>query len=178
MLKRDEETLPIHTMLRFRMIQVLSSFLITTPSALLLTLKILLISDEMYAAIDDPNNQAVYTSGSETYAQIQPHVAPLTIAVEINTTPGSMQQNGESPAQPTTPPMPTPMPVPVSHSSYTAANGTTISTVSSPRHSVIINAYMEDQPVLPPVEILKTAHSRQGNAMHIQFLLNSFCNNQ
>ncbi|CAO1433797.1 unnamed protein product [Diamesa serratosioi] len=43
-------------------------------------------SDEMYAAIEDPNNPGseLYTSGSETYAQIQP--TPITIAVEINNT--------------------------------------------------------------------------------------------
>lgn len=44
------------------------------------------ILDEMYAAIEDPNNPGseLYTSGSETYAQIQP--TPITIAVEINNT--------------------------------------------------------------------------------------------
>lgn len=43
----------------------------------------------MYAAIDDPNNHVdLYTSGSETYAQIQP---PLTVAVEINPTPSSVR---------------------------------------------------------------------------------------
>ncbi|XP_055697894.1 uro-adherence factor A isoform X2 [Phlebotomus papatasi] len=42
-------------------------------------------SDEMYAAIDDPNNPAdLYTSGSETYAQIQPPNA-MVVSVEINT---------------------------------------------------------------------------------------------
>lgn len=41
----------------------------------------------MYAAIEDPNNHVdLYTSGSETYAQIQPPV-PMTVAVEINQTP-------------------------------------------------------------------------------------------
>ncbi|CRK88327.1 CLUMA_CG002106, isoform A [Clunio marinus] len=41
-------------------------------------------SDEMYAAIEDPNNFGeLYTSGSETYAQIQ---APMTVSVEINAT--------------------------------------------------------------------------------------------
>lgn len=38
-------------------------------------------SDEMYTTIPDPNNQE-YTSGSETYAQIQP--LALTVAAEIN----------------------------------------------------------------------------------------------
>ncbi|KAL9693204.1 hypothetical protein quinque_012489 [Culex quinquefasciatus] len=42
-------------------------------------------SDEMYAAIEDPNNQVdLYTSGSETYAQIQPPNM-VTVSVEINT---------------------------------------------------------------------------------------------
>ncbi|XP_055525386.1 uncharacterized protein LOC129718532 isoform X2 [Wyeomyia smithii] len=42
-------------------------------------------SDEMYAAIEDPNNQGdLYTSGSETYAQIQPPNM-VTVSVEINT---------------------------------------------------------------------------------------------
>lgn len=52
----------------------------------------------MYAAIDDPNNLNhvdLYTSGSETYAQIQPPV-PLTVAVEINATPSSIQLNEEN----------------------------------------------------------------------------------
>lgn len=44
--------------------------------------------DEMYAAIEDPNQHHVdlYTSGSETYAQIQPppNSNPIIIAVEIN----------------------------------------------------------------------------------------------
>lgn len=49
----------------------------------------------MYAAIDDPNNHVdLYTSGSETYAQIQPPV-PLTVAVEINTVPTSSRSNEE-----------------------------------------------------------------------------------
>lgn len=38
-------------------------------------------SDEMYQTIPDANNQSIYTSGSETYAQIQPQI---TVAVEIN----------------------------------------------------------------------------------------------
>lgn len=37
--------------------------------------------DEMYAAIEDPNN--TYTSGSETYAQIQPTQEPLIVSVEV-----------------------------------------------------------------------------------------------
>lgn len=44
-------------------------------------------SDEMYAAIEDPNNPVeLYTSGSETYAQIQPQ-EPMIVSVEINSAP-------------------------------------------------------------------------------------------
>lgn len=47
--------------------------------------------DEMYAAIEDQN---LYTSGSETYAQIQ---APITVSVEINATaPPQVQQPSTS----------------------------------------------------------------------------------
>lgn len=41
--------------------------------------------DEMYAAIEDPNQ--TYTSGSETYAQIQPTQEPLVVSVEVNPIP-------------------------------------------------------------------------------------------
>lgn len=47
--------------------------------------------DEMYAAIEDPNN--TYTSGSETYAQIQPPQEPLIISVEINSIPSNSPNN-------------------------------------------------------------------------------------
>ncbi|XP_055848813.1 serine-rich adhesin for platelets isoform X2 [Episyrphus balteatus] len=60
-------------------------------------------SDETYAAIEDPNNRAVaaeiYTSGSETYAQIQPSNQPIVVAVEINTNTSSilrMQDSADS----------------------------------------------------------------------------------
>lgn len=50
----------------------------------------LIFTDEMYAAIEDPN---LYTSGSETYAQI----APMTVSVEINpTAPLATQQPSTS----------------------------------------------------------------------------------
>lgn len=57
-----------------------------------------LILDEMYAAIEDQN---LYTSGSETYAQIQ---APMTVSVEINPTapPQAPQASTSQPAQPVT----------------------------------------------------------------------------
>lgn len=110
----------------------------------------------MYAAIDDPNNQGdLYTSGSETYAQIQPHVAPLTIAVEINTS-SATPANGIDHVSS----QPTPPTTSILHHPMTSS--ITLSTVSSPRHSAIANLCMDEQPALPPVEILKSAHSRQG----------------
>jgi hypothetical protein len=63
--------------------------------------------DEMYAAIEDPNNinsadLDLYTSGSETYAQIQ---APIMVSVEINQQPAqqapSQQQQQQHQPQPT-----------------------------------------------------------------------------
>lgn len=45
----------------------------------------ILFTDEMYAAIDEQDK--VYTSGSETYAQIQP------MAVEVNRPPQNEQPN-------------------------------------------------------------------------------------
>ncbi|XP_011290585.2 serine-rich adhesin for platelets isoform X1 [Musca domestica] len=58
-------------------------------------------SDETYAAIEDPNNRPqtnvatdIYTSGSETYAQIQPMQSPnsMVVSVEINNTNASTVQ--------------------------------------------------------------------------------------
>lgn len=79
-------------------------------------------SDEMYAAIEDPNihhSHDLYTSGSETYAQIQPPqqqrqqahsmlaagvaavpvsmVVPITVAVEINA-PAAASSSSSGPA--------------------------------------------------------------------------------
>lgn len=54
------------------------------------------LEEETYAAIEEPNNAGeLYTSGSETYAQIQ---APITVSVEIN------------PVAPVQPPPPQPPP--------------------------------------------------------------------
>lgn len=55
-------------------------------------------SDEMYAAIDDPNQIDLYTSGSETYAQIQPPPNQMTVSVEINTTQHSTVTANTAPA--------------------------------------------------------------------------------
>lgn len=77
-------------------------------------------SDEMYAAIEDPNHQGdLYTSGSETYAQIQPPANnQLTVSVEINTSP--------------LPPTPTiDNPNPPNHLSTTVATTTATTTSTS-----------------------------------------------
>lgn len=50
--------------------------------------------DEMYAAIEDPNN--TYTSGSETYAQIQSPQMPLIVSVEINSIPSNSSNNNSN----------------------------------------------------------------------------------
>lgn len=54
-------------------------------------------SDEMYAAIEEPN-QAVYTSGSETYAQIRP--IGITVAATVNPVP--VRTESLQPQQPST----------------------------------------------------------------------------
>lgn len=112
----------------------------------------------MYAAIDDPNNQVdLYTSGSETYAQIQPQ-EPVTVSVEINTTPtittnaANVVQPALSPVLPSNPSIP---------SQQTIMQATMISSVTSPRHS-IIGIQGEEIPNPTPADILKAAHSRQG----------------
>lgn len=99
-------------------------------------------SDEMYAAIEDPNNPVeLYTSGSETYAQIQPQ-EPLVVSVEINPIPS--HANNPTPVQP--------MPPLASHPNASQSNSLTATT---PRSSVIE----------PTVDMLKaTAHSRQASS--------------
>jgi hypothetical protein len=75
----EEKKFKIHIMQQFLMIRVsfssnFSKFLEPNNFALF-------SEEETYAAIEEPNAGDLYTSGSETYAQIQ---APMTIAVEIN----------------------------------------------------------------------------------------------
>lgn len=113
----------------------------------------------MYAAIEDPNNQVdLYTSGSETYAQIQPQET-VVVSVEINTLPTI------SPGIVASTPVQSPVAAPIAVNHVTFGNPPTnvpnsmISTVSSPRHS-IINEESSANPT--PVDILKAAHSRQG----------------
>lgn len=94
-------------------------------------------SDEMYAAIEDPNNPVeLYTSGSETYAQIQPQ-EQLVVSVEINPVP----------THPNNPPMHLPS-IPSASPNSSSMNSAT------PRNS------MNEA----TVEMLKAAHSRQASS--------------
>lgn len=96
-------------------------------------------SDEMYAAIDDPNQIDLYTSGSETYAQIQPISNQMTVSVEINTT--QSQEVVLSHQQPT-----------VSSNSQPNPHNDTV---------VLVNP----TPIPPSIDSLKThMHSRQASA--------------
>lgn len=91
----------------------------------------------MYAAIEDPNNQGdLYTSGSETYAQIQPHVS-LTVAAEINNIPSTSKTNDDVEKSPVT--------------------------EQSPQRHSIISSHHEEIHLPPPVENLRSVHSRQGS---------------
>lgn len=126
----------------------------------LIKVEIPTFADEMYAAIEDPNNQVeLYTSGSETYAQIQPQEM-VVVSVEINTLP-TISSNIPPPVQPPV------APVAVNHVTF-GNQPTNVSTsmVSSPRHS-IINDDTSTNPT--PVDILKAAHSRQGTNLCSQY---------
>lgn len=98
----------------------------------------------MYAAIEDPNNQAdLYTSGSETYAQIQPPASnnQMTVSVEINTSP-----------PPPTPTIETAPPAPITASGQSTT-------------AVAVNG-SANTPIPPSIDSLKsqTLHSRQASA--------------
>lgn len=91
----------------------------------------------MYAAIEDPNNLGgvdLYTSGSETYAQIQ---APMTVSVEINNPPPQQPQQQQPSAQAS-------QPVETNH-----------------RSSVRPISHHED---ISQIEVLKNIHSRQASS--------------
>ncbi|XP_017849816.2 uncharacterized protein LOC108604742 isoform X1 [Drosophila busckii] len=99
-------------------------------------------SDETYAAIEDPNNRHmqnaadIYTSGSETYAQIQPMQSnPIVVSVEIN------------------------------NSSSLTAGGATAAGSAALRASNSSTGNMEHMPVPPPVDSLRAQmHSRQASS--------------
>ncbi|KAM8706256.1 hypothetical protein ACLKA7_010519 [Drosophila subpalustris] len=110
-------------------------------------------SDETYAAIEDPNNRHIpnatdiYTSGSETYARIQPmQVNPIVVAVEINNSSslstGSASQAGSGQLPP--------------------LNQSTGSTSS---HRVSSSSMEHAGPVPPHVDNLRAQmHSRQASS--------------
>ncbi|XP_037029805.1 uncharacterized protein LOC119069772 [Bradysia coprophila] len=98
-------------------------------------------SDEMYAAIEDPNNQGdVYTSGSETYAQIQPHVS-LTVAAEINNIPSTSKASDD-----------------------VAKTDKSPAVDQSPQRHSIISSHHDESHLPPPVENLRSVHSRQASS--------------
>lgn len=110
-------------------------------------------SDEMYAAIEDPNNPVeLYTSGSETYAQIQPQ-EPLIVSVEINPIPSHVNSSTTVVAAPPPSTISTqPIPPLATHPNASQSNSLTATT---PRSSVIE----------PAVDMLKaSAHSRQASS--------------
>ncbi|XP_064551231.1 serine-rich adhesin for platelets isoform X2 [Drosophila montana] len=110
-------------------------------------------SDETYAAIEDPNNRHVpnatdiYTSGSETYAQIQPMQAnPIVVAVEIN---NSSSLSAASAATASSGQLP-----PLNHS-----------TGSGSTHRVSSSSMEHAGPVPPHVDSLRAQmHSRQASS--------------
>ncbi|XP_053686062.1 uncharacterized protein LOC128735571 [Sabethes cyaneus] len=119
-------------------------------------------SDEMYAAIEDPTNQGdLYTSGSETYAQIQPPNM-VTVSVEINTgassrpaAAGQPEDSGDAlqplPANPASGAI-------TVHNRLSSSSGNNIPSV-------------DDSPAPPPIDSLRAhqshvayAHSRQASS--------------
>lgn len=125
-------------------------------------------SDEMYAAIDDPNNQAdLYTSGSETYAQIQPPNM-VTVSVEINTgassRPNTNHQEDSLDAL---------QPLPPAASSATASSIVLHNRLSSNSGAGVQLDDSSGQPPPPPIDSLRAhqpaphpsyAHSRQASS--------------
>lgn len=111
-------------------------------------------SDEMYAAIEDPNNQVeLYTSGSETYAQIQPQ-EPLVVSVEINPIPTNNATANTQPPLPAHPPAFS-LAHPTAHPPVATASQTNSLNSTTPRNSVNEAT----------VEMLKVAaHSRQASS--------------
>ncbi|XP_013109845.2 mucin-2 isoform X1 [Stomoxys calcitrans] len=133
-------------------------------------------SDETYAAIEDPNNRPqanvatdIYTSGSETYAQIQPMQSPnsMVVSVEINNAfapsivpvaantssnvGGTAHQNTSTPSSHTD-----------AHNASFSSQHSTNTVVGSVRASLEI---ITTTPIPPPVDSLRAQmHSRQASA--------------
>lgn len=92
----------------------------------------------MYAAIEDPNNingGDLYTSGSETYAQIQAPM-PMTVSVEIN----QQQQQQPQPSEPL------------------------ISSASSTSHRPTVRPNSSHHEDVSQIDVLKNIHSRQASS--------------
>lgn len=119
-------------------------------------------SDEMYAAIDDPNNQGdLYTSGSETYAQIQPPNM-VTVSVEINTGASSRPSAG----MPQEDSLDALQPLPINSST-----STTLHNRLSTHSGTMDESSGQPPPPPPPSDTLRAhqphaayAHSRQASS--------------
>lgn len=113
-------------------------------------------SDEMYAAIDDPNNQGdLYTSGSETYAQIQPPTA-LTVSVEINPIPNSMRNSTINSMRNST----------IDESVIAAAVTSPRLSTASSQKDVEFSATVQ-QPVVVVENLKNNMHSRQASSSSV-----------
>ncbi|XP_053945191.1 serine-rich adhesin for platelets isoform X1 [Anastrepha ludens] len=124
-------------------------------------------SDETYAAIEDPNNRSnpnvltdIYTSGSETYAQIQPmQINSMVVSVEINNTnninshinPNATLTNNVQSTEHNIPSATS-----MSHHHQHTAHGSHTQTRPISEHTT---------PIPPPVDSLRTQkHSRQPSS--------------
>ncbi|XP_029717976.2 uncharacterized protein LOC109402423 isoform X2 [Aedes albopictus] len=121
-------------------------------------------SDEMYAAIDDPNNQGdLYTSGSETYAQIQPPNM-VTVSVEINTgassrpSAGMPQEDSMDAFQPLAANSSTSA-IPTTHHNRLSSNSATMDESSGQPPPLPIDSLRAHPPPHPSY-----AHSRQASS--------------
>ncbi|XP_055587961.1 uncharacterized protein LOC129740302 isoform X2 [Uranotaenia lowii] len=128
-------------------------------------------SDEMYAAIDDPNNQGdLYTSGSETYAQIQPPNM-VTVSVEINT--GASSRPAMSHQEDS---MDALQPLPANISAISSSSTTThnrLSTISG-TSGVLAEETTSNHPPPPSIDSLR-AHQTHTSYAHSRQASNSSC---
>ncbi|KNC25088.1 hypothetical protein FF38_11901 [Lucilia cuprina] len=130
-------------------------------------------SDETYAAIEDPNTRLqhantttdIYTSGSETYAQIQPMQSPnsIVVSVEINNASTSTLASSNSTLTGAAAPHNTSL-LSCEQANTSLSSQHSSSTVIGPlRSSLEHNS--NNTPIPPPVDSLRAQmHSRQASA--------------
>ncbi|TMW41190.1 hypothetical protein DOY81_013732, partial [Sarcophaga bullata] len=128
-------------------------------------------SDETYAAIDDPNTRLqhantttdIYTSGSETYAQIQPMQSPNSIIVSVEINNASTLTLASSTST-MTGMQPNCSLLSTDHGNISLSSQHSTNTVIGPiRTSLEHNT--NNTPIPPPVDTLRAQmHSRQASA--------------